>query len=271
MPKVLGEGIFSAYRQDGIAHLSAIGQKPSPQTKVTIDQLPFLIYPPRFALMFETDGITNPLVMPFDIDRAIPNYPPDVKFISVMDKNGLHAIDILDLPATGNGGLIDDPNAAIFAVFRQINGDQYLIAKADSAILAIFIKVFGPDTYANCQAYVAAHAVVTPPSLAIAPGALNAWIDRQPGPDHGPKLIVTVDVIVEIDWTVSLVSAVPQGINPLVKLLKFDIVLPPGPVHSNAMMKKTFRYEEAPPQNPYTDVTIENATGSNTAPVRIIV
>jgi len=167
--------------------------------------------------------------------------------------------------------VINDPNAANFAVFKQINGDQYLIAEADSAILAIFIKVFGPDTYANCQAYVAAHTVATPPSLAIAPGALNATIDRQPGPDHVPKLTVTVDVIVEVDWTVSLVSAVPQGINPLVKLLKFDIVLPPGPVHSNAMMKKTFSYEEAPPQNAYTDVTIENATGSNSAQVRIVV
>jgi len=38
MPTVLGEGIFSAYRQNAIAHLVAIGQKPSPQKKVTIEQ-----------------------------------------------------------------------------------------------------------------------------------------------------------------------------------------------------------------------------------------
>jgi hypothetical protein len=271
MAKTLGEGIFSACRQDGILHLTATGQKPSPQTKVTIEQLPFLIFPPRFALMFESEGITNPLVVPFDLERAFPRYPQPAKTVSVLDKNGLHTIDIVDKPATNSGIVIDDPTTATYVVYQQINTEHYLIAKSDAIVPAIYSKVFGPNSYAHCQAYVAAHSPAPQPSVDLVPDSLNASIDRQPGTEHGSKLIVTVDALVEVDWSVTLVSAVPQGINPLVKLLKSDIRLPPGPVHSNAIIRKTFRCEESPAQEPYTNVTVENGSGSVSAPVGTMV
>ena len=179
-------------------------------------------------------------------------------FISIADKNGVHAVDILEKPATGSNRTVTDPTASDFVVYRQLNTDRYLIAKSDAVVIEIYYKVFGPDTYANCQAYVVAH--TPPPELDIDAASLRAWIDRQPGVQNGSKLIVTVDATVEVDWTVTLVSAVPQGFNPMVKLLKFDIQLPTGAVHSNAMMKKTFRYEESPSQQAYTDVTILNGS-----------
>jgi hypothetical protein len=271
MSKVLGEGIYSAYRQAGILHVQATGSKPTAQTKVTIEELPFLIYPPRLALMFETDGISSPIVLPFDIERAVTNYPSSAKVVSIQDRNGLHTIDIVERPAADRGLLIADPAAAQFVVYQQIGTDRYLIAKSDEFVPAIYTKVFGPDTYANCQAYVAAHARHAGPAIGVVPNTLAAWIDSQPGVEGGPKLIVTVDAIVEVDWTVTLVSAVPQGINPRIKLLRFDVQLPPGPVHSNAMMRRTFRYEEGAVHNPYTDVTIENGPGSVSVPVRNVV
>jgi hypothetical protein len=265
MSKVLGEGIYSAYRQNGILHVRASGLKPTAQTKVTIEELPFLIYPPRLGLMFETDGITSPVVLPFDIERAITNYPPSAKVVNISDKNGLHMIDIVEQPATVPTLLIPDPAATQFVVYQQLGSDRYLIAKSDALVLAIYVKVFGPDTYANCQAYVMAHATPVSPSIEAISNTLAAWIDRQPGAE--PKLVVTVDAIVEVDWTVTLISAVPQGFNPLIKLLKFDVHLPPGPIHSHALMRRTFRYEESPAQA-YTGVTIENAPNSISIPVR---
>lgn len=271
MAGTFGEGIFSAYRQDGVVHLQASGSKPTPQTRVTIEQLPFFIFPPQYGLMFETQGITNPLVVPFDIERALPNYPPDVKFVFVVDKNGTHSIDIVERPASGNRNIVpSDPAAASFVVYQQIGTDRYMIAKSDAIVPAIYIRVFGPDTYANCQAYVAAHSVAPTPSLDIVADSLEAWIDRQPGTHPGPKFVVTVDAIVEVDWTVHLVPADPQGINELVKLLRFDVQLPTGPVHSNALIRKSFRYEEAPAGHVYTDVTIENGSNSVSKKVKLI-
>ncbi|MBR0968504.1 hypothetical protein JQ554_30500 [Bradyrhizobium diazoefficiens] len=268
MSKVFGEGIYSAYRQDGILHVRATGLKPTAQTIVTIEELPFLIFPPRLGLFFETDGITNPVVLPFDVERAFPNYPAHVTVVNIVDKNGVHTINIVEKPAAAASLLIADPAAAQFVVYQQIGTDHYLIAKSDDVVLAIYYKVFGPDTYANCQAYVAAHARPIIPAVEVVPGTFSAWINRQPGVEPGPRFIATVDAIVEVDWNVTLISAVPQGFNPLIKLLRFDVQLPPGPKHSNALIRRTFRFEESPPQHPFTDSTIENGPGSITTPVR---
>jgi hypothetical protein len=266
MSKTLGQGIFSAYRQDGVLHVTASGQKPTSQTKVTLEQLPFLIFPPRLALVFETEGITSPVVVPFEIEKAFPHYPATTHVVNIVDKNGLHAIDILEKPATASPLKITDPAEATFVVYQQIGTTHYLIAKSGDIVLAIYSKVFGPDTYAHCQAYVASHSLAAQ-SVDLIANTLKAWIDRQPGTEPGPRLIVTVDAFVEVDWTVTLIPATPQGINPLVKLLKLDIQLPAGPVHSHAITKRTLRYEEAPAQEPYTNVTIENGAQTVSAVV----
>jgi hypothetical protein len=257
MPKTFGEGIYGAYRQDGVLRVTASGHKPTPQTKVTLEQLPFLIFPPRLGLMFETDGVTSPMEVPFDIEKAFPNYPATAKYVSIADKNGLHAIDIHEKPDSHSPLKIADPNEASFVVYQQIGTMHYLIAKADDVVLAIYTKVFGPNSYAKCQAYVASHSAPEV-TIDLIPNTLKAEIDTQPGEEAGHKLVVTVDAFVEVDWKVNLVSAEPQGINPLVKLLKLEVELPAGPVHSHAIAKRTLHYEETPAQQGYTNVTIEN-------------
>jgi hypothetical protein len=249
-----------------VLRVTASGHKPTPQTKVTLEQLPFLIFPPRLGLMFETEGITNPMVVPFDIEKAFPNYPPTAKFVSIADGSGLHAIDIHEKPDSHSPLKIADPAEACFVVYQQIGTAHYLIAKADDLVLAIYTKVFGPDSYANCQAYVVSHSVAEV-TIDLVPKTLEARIDAQPGAEPGPKLIVTVDAFVEVDWKVSLVAAEPQGINPLVKLLRLAVELPSGPVHSHAIAKRTLHYEETPPHEGYTNVTIENGADTVSAAV----
>jgi hypothetical protein len=255
MAKTFGEGIYSAYRQDDVLHVMASGLEPTLQTKVTLEELPFLIFPPRLGLMFETAGITSPATRPFEIEKAFPSYPASTKVVAIADKNGLHAIDIVEKPATVSPLIVADPAAASFVVYQQVGTEHYLIAKSDDFVPAIYLKVFGPDTYAHCQAYIAPHTVAAPTLDLIA----NSFVARIERPhDQAPKFIVTIDAFVEVDWTATLTPADPQGINPLVKLLKFDVTLPAGPVHSHAIARRTFHYEENPAGHAYTNVTIEN-------------
>jgi len=104
----------------------------------------------------------------------------------------------------------------------------------------------------------------------IVPGSLNAILNKQPGPGRTPSLNVTVDANVEVDWEVKLISATPQGINPRIKLLRFQVYKPTG-IHSDAILRKTFRYEESPAQADYTDVTLENDGSDVTVKVEIVV
>ena len=180
MSKTFGAGIYTAYRQNGVLHVRAIGWKPTMQTKVYLDELPFLIFPPQVALFFESEGITSPLEMPFETEKAFPGYPRSAKFVTVVDRNGDHAIHIEERAAAAAPLRIGDPAEPRFVVYRQIGVDRYLIAPADALVLAIYVRVFGPDTYARCQAYVAAHSAPTP-VIDLVPGSLHAWIDVMPG------------------------------------------------------------------------------------------
>ena len=267
MAKLFGEGIYSAYRQNGILHVRCIGMKPYAQTKVSLEELPFLIYPPQIGLFFETSGIVSPVELPFDIERAFAHYP-DVPTVHIVDKNGGHSINIEDKPATTSA--MAAAAAPTYVVYRQIGTNHYLIAEANKPVIEIYYKVFGPDTYENCQKYVTAHSPNISPAVDLVPGTLRAWIDKQPGAGGGgPPLIVTVDAMVRVDWGVDLVAASPQGFNPLVKLLKIDVKLPDGGAGSNAIAGRTLRYEEAPATNAYTDVTLLNGGQSVSAKVTI--
>jgi hypothetical protein len=265
MAKEFGEGIYTAYRENGVVHVTASGDKPTLQTKVSLERLPFLIYPPRLGLFFDSEGITSPVVTPFEIEKAFAHYPIKSSVVNITDRHGLHVIDIAERPVHPNPLIIADPEQAAFDVYQQIDTNHFLIAKEGDVVPAIYVRVFGPDTYAHAQAYVAEHSA-TSPTVDVIPQSLKAWLDTQPGDDTKPNLIVTVDAYAEVDWKVSLVAAEPQGINPQIKLLKFHIELPSGPIHSNAISERTFRYEETPAEA-YTEVTLENGHQSFTARV----
>ncbi|MEW6438131.1 MAG: hypothetical protein AB1508_13300 [Pseudomonadota bacterium] len=269
MSKVFGEGIYSAYRQNDVLHVTATGRKPDLQTKVSLEQLPFLIFPPRLGLFFETEGIVSPVVTPFEIEKAFPNYPRKAAVVSITDKNGTHAIDIVERAPQISSLTITNPEEADFVVYQQVGTSHFLIAKSGEIVPAIYFRAFGPDTYAHCQAYIAKHSAAQL-AVEIVPDSFKAWIDTQPGEEAHSRFIVMVDAFVEVDWKVSLVPATPQGINPLIKLLKFDIQLPPGPAHSNAIWKQTFRYEETPAGEAYTDVTLEDGGRGFTTKVETV-
>jgi hypothetical protein len=82
----------------------------------------------------------------------------------------------------------------------------------------------------------------------------KAWIDRMPG--AGPKLIVIGDVQVPTSgWHVWLTPRAPQGINPNILILDVSAQKPSGIV-LQVITTIPLRYEEAPPHNEYTQVTI---------------
>lgn len=108
------------------------------------------------------------------------------------------------------------------------------------------------------------------PVVPIISQSLKAVLNEQVGPGHTHSFTATVEVEVEVDWKVELVSASPQGINPLVKLLAFHVVLPHGP-HSDAIAKRTLHYEEKPPHAKYSTVTLEDGKETVSAKVAIVV
>lgn len=267
MAKVLGRALYSAYRQDRVLYIAAQGEKPNLQTKVTIEQLPIRIYPPHFALYFESEGIVNPIQLPFEIERAFPTYPLAAKVVNILDASGRHTITIET--REGTKAALEISAVESYCVFQQIGTDNYVIAKCDTILPAIYYKVFGPASYLQCQEYIAEHTRAAAPGVYAKPETFNAWIDKMPpGP---PKLVVIGDVLAEIDLKVELLRASPQGINPLDLILNIKAELPSDSSHSNAIATRSIRYVETPPQVDYTNVTVTGGGDPFTIPVQIVV
>jgi len=70
-------------------------------------------------------------------------------------------------------------------------------------------------------------------------------------------------------WTVKLVRAVPQGINPKDLLLKIEATPPQGGA-GNVVTPHELRYAEAAQRDQYSQVTITGGNPSVTVPVHII-
>ena len=59
---------------DAAVIIVATGETPNFNTRVTIEQLPWRIYPPHFGLFFETPAIALPAKRPFAVS-AIVGFP----------------------------------------------------------------------------------------------------------------------------------------------------------------------------------------------------
>jgi hypothetical protein len=106
--------------------------------------------------------------------------------------------------------------------------------------------------------------------IEIVPDTLKATVSSSPIPGRpSPTLNVTVDANVAVFWDVELVPATPQGINPQIKLLAFNVCIPGG-LHPGAMIRKTFSYAESPAQAEYTQVTLDNAGDDVTVTVNVL-
>ena len=104
-----------------------------------------------------------------------------------------------------------------------------------------------------------------PGSIAIVPGSLRAILETQPGPPRRDRFLVIVDVEVASDRAVELVVAVPQGINPLIKLLRLRAAPPPSP--GGPTVRRTLRYEEAPAAGAYREVWLGDGDAAISAKV----
>lgn len=98
----------------------------------------------------------------------------------------------------------------------------------------------------------------------------KALLNKMPGPGANPTLHVTGTVTVPTTgYHVSLVEAVPQGINPKILILEVKKVKPTGPA-GDVVSHIPVKYDK--PHSPdYTDVTVRCDGDDFTIPVEIVV
>jgi hypothetical protein len=145
---------YQAARIHGVVvAIIAIGQAPNLNTLVTIEQLPWRIYPPHFGLFFEQPIIVLPTTRPFVV-TALVGFPTDRDELTIIDANGRHVVKIgsvLEFRAAKQ-----DVNAEkAFIAYKQLGFPNCMIAPEDAMVPMIFARAFGPDTYAACEAWIA--------------------------------------------------------------------------------------------------------------------
>src|ERR1044072_8158634 len=266
----LGRASYRAYRLFGVTHLIAIGETPNLNDKVDFEQLPFRIFPPIFGFFFIHQDFRLPARKPFVYQESII-YPTGVNSIRIQDADGIHDVPIADVVSTD--AMTDrfvpgsDPN---YCVFSWIGTNWLLIAKCDAILPAVYTRVFGPATYEACQSYVREHggtAGSEPAPLRVLEDTFRAWLDLMP---PAPRFFVTGEgEAPSTGWSVSLVRAVPQGINPDVLILEIKAT-PPSGISLPCLTKIPVRYEEAPPVRHYSQVTIRYAGKEFTIGVGVV-
>jgi hypothetical protein len=156
MAKDYGIASYSAARvTDSLLLIAAVGVAPNWNTRVTLEQLPWRIWPPHFALYFDTPDVALPALRPFAI-TGLFLYPASLRQVTVIDARGRHSVEI------GAGIVLDAAtedkvNAEkAFNAYRQIGvATNCMIAPVDAMVPMIFSKAHGPDTYKGCEDWVA--------------------------------------------------------------------------------------------------------------------
>lgn len=152
--KHFGRASYRAFRNGGILHIVASGETPNLNDEVILEQLPFLIFPPMFGLFFVTQDIALPATKPFTVEIQTP-FPSEPTSVRVQDADGDHSVPIAVLGAVPSN---PPPNAGNnFCVFQWIGINSMMVAKCDAIVPAVYSRVFGPDTHANCEKYIRDH------------------------------------------------------------------------------------------------------------------
>jgi hypothetical protein len=105
-------------------------------------------------------------------------------------------------------------------------------------------------------------------SISIVPGSLTAILEKQSGQGRSDRFLVIVDVETDAGRAVELVVAKPQGINPLIKLLRIKAGAPPAP--GGARVRRTLRYEETPAAADYKQVWLGEGDAAISAKVSLV-
>jgi len=155
--KQLGRAKYRALRFGHITILIATGETPNFNDKTDFEQLPLRIFPPMYGFYFIHADISLPALRPFVYEEAI-TFPASANRIRIQDADGIHEVAIEEIPAPAQPQAAPDANEPDYCVF-SLTGNEGLLftAKCDAILPAIYSKVFGPDTYANCQRYIKEH------------------------------------------------------------------------------------------------------------------
>lgn len=134
--------------------IAAVGEAPNLNTRVTLEQLPWRIYPPHFGLFFETPQITLPATRPFVVWQ-VAGYPAAPTEVVIIDANGRHVVKLEK--TFGLRSMTEQVNAEkAFLAYRQVGvPGNCMVAPFDAMVPMIFQRAFGPATYADCEAWVA--------------------------------------------------------------------------------------------------------------------
>jgi hypothetical protein len=152
--KHYGRATYKAFRSGGFLHISASGETPNFNDQVVLEQLPFLIYPPMYGLFFVTQDVSLPTLKPFAVEIQTL-FPATANSVRIQDADGDHSVPIAELGATPSNPPSNTGND--FCVFQWIGINSYMIAKCDAIVPAVYSRVFGPDTHANCEQYIRDH------------------------------------------------------------------------------------------------------------------
>ena len=154
MPREYGiaQYYWSIRLGDPAVLIGAVGQAPNLNTRVSIEQLPWRIYPPLFGLFFETPEIQLPAIRPFAVTGIFP-FPKGVDKLTVIDAAGRHDIEILGaFPFVAVEREMKERQDYI--AYQQIGVANCMIAPADAMVPMIYSKAFGPASYPDCKAWI---------------------------------------------------------------------------------------------------------------------
>jgi hypothetical protein len=131
----------------------AAGEAPNLNTQVSIELLPWRIFPPHFGLFFETPQVGLPATRPFLVWGIFP-YPKGIDELVIVDAAGRHTVPILGaFPFAASERKLQE--APSFVAYRQIGvASNCMLAPADAMVPMIYSRAFGPATQAECQAWI---------------------------------------------------------------------------------------------------------------------
>lgn len=155
MSKHFGYGTYQAVRiADHAILILAVGVAPNLSTRVTLEQLPWRIFPPMFGLFFDEPPVTLPALHPFMLS-AVFAFPKGEDSVTIIDAAGAHRIklssEFIWSAAQTRAG--ED----LFIVYRNLNDASCLTVPQDKIVPAIYTRVFGPASQADCATWAAKH------------------------------------------------------------------------------------------------------------------
>lgn len=152
--KELGVAEYSAVRVgNNVVEIVAVGTVPAVNIKVDIEQLPFFIYPPIFALYFLTPPIVLPAIHPFCYKERV-SFLKDSEVITVLDADGQHVIKVQEIEVPQIEKKFPVPTDTGFCVFSWVGTSKLQISSCDAMVPSVFSREYGPATFRECQTYV---------------------------------------------------------------------------------------------------------------------